>query len=116
MVRPLNIPERAPVSAIPKVVLSKRGAHFERESMETEVTLIPIIILTVVSDKELSIQAPAGVKTMPARASGRNPRSLRLRQEVDKTMILRARLETAITGTAHPAGANMQIRGNASKE
>lgn len=84
--------------------------------METEVTLIPMMTLTVVSDNELSIQAPAGVKTMPARASGRNPRSLRLRQEVDKTMMFRARLETAITGTAHPAGAKRQIRGRASNE
>ncbi len=77
---------------------------------------MPIITLTTVSDNEPSIQAPMGVKIMPARASGRNPLSLRLRQEEARTMMFRARLETAITGTAHPAGAKRQIRGRASRE
>ncbi len=110
------MPEKAPVIAIPLELRFMCGAHLEREIIDTTVTVNPIITLTRVSEKELNIQAPTGVNNTPVTARGINPDNFRLDQEELRTIIFNARLETAITGTAHVAGANKQSNGKANKE
>lgn len=116
VVSPLKIPDKAPVSPIPRGVLLVRGAHLERDKRDAAVTVTPMMALTAASGRELSIHAPMGVNTIPARARGRKPVNLSLPREDTSTMALRAILETAMTGTAHEAGAKRQIRGRASSE
>jgi hypothetical protein len=112
----LKIPDKAPVRPIPIGVLFMCGAHLDRDTRDAVVTVIPIIILTVVSGSELRSQAPIGVNTIPPRARGRKPVNLSLPLEDTSTIVLRAMLDTAITGTAHEAGANRHIRGRARSE
>lgn len=112
----MNTPERAPVTPIPRGVRLILGAHLERDSSEAPVTENPMISLMVSSGRDLSSQAPRGVKAIPASARGRKPLSFSFPREETRTMVFSTRLETAITGTAQEAGAKRQRRGSESRE
>lgn len=116
MVSPLSRPDMAPVTPMPMGVRLILGAHLERDRSDAPVTETPMISLTVTSGSDPRSHAPRGVKAIPARASGRKPFSRSFPLEDTSTMVFSTRLETAITGTAQDAGANMQIMGRASRE
>lgn len=92
------------------------GAHLERDTADARVTVTPMTNRTAESERVPSSQAPTGVNAIPARARGRKPARRSFPLEEMRTMMLRTRLETAITGTAQRAGAYRHISGRESRE